>query len=628
MRAALGALAALAVGLAVAAGGCGGGSVAKTQAAASTEGHTAAAGSTTVEPAAAKGGVYRVGVEKSFAFTNEFDPTGEYIVYALSFYSNLLLRTLLNYKHVAGPPGNELVPDLATSLPQVSSDGLTWTFHLKDGIKFGPPVSREITSKDILYSFERIGTKSLIAQYGFYYSVIEGMDDFSQGKAKTISGIETPDPKTIVFHLTEPTGDFGYRLSMPATAPIPPEVGKCYTKAGDYGRDVIASGPYMIEGSDQIDISSCDKIQPISGYQPEQKLILVRNPDYDPATDSPELREANPDRFEFTIDTNAKDIYDKIKLGELESGIVSASPEVYREYSTNPDLQPRIHSNPSDVTFYIYMNLTQPPFDDIHVRKAANLAIDKRALIQVSGGPITGDPATHIVPDAILDDKLKGYDPYPGPDIAAAKAEMKLSKYDTNKDGLCDAPACQNVLHLTGTLDTNRKQSPIIEQAFAQIGIQLTTRELDNPFPPAGTVAKNIPIGSFAGWGKDYADASTFMVLFSSQGIYPNGNNNYSLVGLTPKQASSLTGITGSVDNVPSVDSDIARCTPLVGDPRVQCWADLDKKLMEQVVPWIPYEFNKQVDVLGPAVTEYDFDQSTGQNSYAHAAVDPSKQRS
>ncbi|MEI4896393.1 hypothetical protein Q8G71_34435, partial [Klebsiella pneumoniae] len=90
--------------------------------------------------------------------------------------------------------------------------------------------------------------------------------------------------KTIIFKLTRPVGDFLYRLGMSATAPIPEEVAHCFTKAGDYGRDVVSTGPYMIEGADKVDISSCATIKPMSGYDPERHMIFVRNPDYDPAS--------------------------------------------------------------------------------------------------------------------------------------------------------------------------------------------------------------------------------------------------------------------------------------------------------------------------------------------------------
>ena len=196
-----------------------------------------------------KGGTYRTAIE-DFGFTGAFDPTGEYLGSAWGLYSDMLLRTLMTYKHIEGTDGDALVPDIAAANPDVSADGLTYTFQLKTGVKFGPPLDRDVTSKDIEYAFERINTKALVAQYGFYYDgVIKGMTG-DAAKPAPISGIETPDDSTIIFHLEKPTGDLLYRLAMPATAPIPPEVAGCFDKAGDYGRDVISSGPYMIAGEE------------------------------------------------------------------------------------------------------------------------------------------------------------------------------------------------------------------------------------------------------------------------------------------------------------------------------------------------------------------------------------------
>src|SRR5690349_10245627 len=97
----------------------------------------------------AKGGVYKVGWEQAFGFTDNFDPTGEYLAEAMGIYSNLMIRTLVGYDHVAGAPGNKVVPDLATALPQPSDGGKTYAFTLKHGIRFGPPVDRAVTSKDL-----------------------------------------------------------------------------------------------------------------------------------------------------------------------------------------------------------------------------------------------------------------------------------------------------------------------------------------------------------------------------------------------------------------------------------------------------------------------------------------------
>ena len=100
---------------------------------------------------------------------------------------------------------------------------------------------------------------------------------------------------------------------MPAAAPIPEEVGKCFTKAGDYGRYVMSNGSYMIQGADKLDISSCDAMKPISGFDPSKSITLVRNPNYDQATD--DTRANYVDGITMTIDTNIDDIFSQIQAG-------------------------------------------------------------------------------------------------------------------------------------------------------------------------------------------------------------------------------------------------------------------------------------------------------------------------
>src|SRR5262245_37929733 len=115
----------------------------------------ASAGAEGKSAKSAKGGTYRVGWESSFGFTDAFDPTGEYLANAFAINTNLLLRGLVGYNHLEGAKGNIIVPDLATAVPKPTNGGKRYTFHLKKGIKFGPPVNREITSKDVKYAMER-----------------------------------------------------------------------------------------------------------------------------------------------------------------------------------------------------------------------------------------------------------------------------------------------------------------------------------------------------------------------------------------------------------------------------------------------------------------------------------------
>jgi peptide/nickel transport system substrate-binding protein len=573
------------------------------------------------------GGIFRVAFESSFGFTDAFDPTGEYYTFSWAIESNLMIRTLVGYNHVPGPAGNVLVPDIATSVPKPTDGGTTYTFHIKKGVKFGPPVSRQVTSADFLNAMERLARPKNGAEYAFYYSAIAGFDEYAAGKAKTISGIRTPNASTIVFHVTRPTGDFLYRLAMPATGPIPVEVAKCFEgQAGRYGKDVVSTGPYMIAGADKVYDSSCSKLKPMSGFDGQTILDLVRNPDYDPKTDSPAARQNFPDEFRFTVDPNVTDIVDRVGAGDLEDELApSLPPQALERYATDSAKKQYLHVNPADLTQYLTLNLTQPPFDDLHVRKAMNWIADKAALRQIFGGPLTGKIAGHIVPDSIFDNQLAEYDPYGTPgdhgDVAKAKAAMKGSKYDTKHDGTCSAAACHDVLLLVDSASSYQRMLPVVQADAAKIGITFHVSVVNGAYPTLQNTAKNIAIATFPGWGKDYADPLTFFqALFSGSSIIPQGNTNYSLVGLKASQAKSL-GLTGDVEGVPSVDPQLERCATLAGQARLTCYESLDKRLMTAVVPWVPWLFLNTAHIVGPKVTQWGYDQFCAAPAFAHVAV-------
>ena len=311
---------------------------------------------------------------------------------------------------------------------------------------------------------------------------------------------------------------------MPAAGPQPQEVASCFTKPFEYGRYVISSGPYMIAGSDKLNASSCDTIKAsggISGFDGEKVLDLVRNPAYNPATDSKAARENYPDEFTFTVNSNADDIYAKVGRGDIEEEIAGETPSVLRQYKGSPQLK----TNDGDRTWYLTMNLTQAPFDDVHVRRAVNFVVNREALRKAWGGASAGAIATHIAPDAILNNKLKGYAPYGKDgrgDLAKAKAEMKLSKYDSNKDGICDAPSCKSIFTITGDRAVEVGFIPALTQNMKSIGLNIKDRVLKDAYTPIQTPRLNTPFSTRPGWGKDYADAKTFYgPLFDGRNIIP-----------------------------------------------------------------------------------------------------------
>jgi peptide/nickel transport system substrate-binding protein len=556
-----------------------------------------------------------------------FDPQKEYYSVTWEFFRCCLLRTLVTYP---GTPteegGTELVPDLATEVPEASEDGLSYTFTLKDGITYAPPFEDvPITAQD----FVRAGMREADPEassggYNFYYSVIEGFDEFAAGDADTISGLTAVDDQTLEVKLTRPAGDLPYRLAMHAWAPIPPHptdadapLGAAEGHDKDYGRFLVSSGPYMFEGSEALDFSKPPKQQdPVAGYEPGKSITWVRNPSWDAATD--ENRPAYVDRIEIEIGGTEEDNANKVDQGILDmqfDGV--APPQQVRQYQQDPNLKDQVFVNPSDAVRYLSFNIAEPPFDDVNVRKAINFALDKEGMRRIRGGPLVGEIAGHIMVDSLQNNLLKDYNPYASPnnqgDLAAAQEAMKASEYDTDGDGVCDAPECKDVLAVTDEADPYPDQAALIQSNLEPLGITLDIKSFERTtmYDKCNDIGARTAFCLAPGWGKDYPDGTTFgEPLFGGGAIGPDACCNYALVGADSK---ALADAGYETTNVPSVDEKITECdeTPS-GDERIQCWADLDTMLMEDVVPWVPYLFDNYVRTVSTRVQNYIFDQFAG----------------
>lgn len=575
-----------------------------------------------------RGGTYKVAFDASFGFTDNLDPTGEYALQGWDIFS-LLVRTLVGYDHLPSNQGGDvIVADIARAVPKPTNGGLKYTFHLKHGIRFGPPVNRAITSRDVVYAMDRLANPKDGAEYASYYTVIKGWNAYAAGKAKTISGISTPNPYTITFRLTQPTGDFLERMALPATGPMPESVAKCFSggNASAYGRDVISTAGYMIKGIDSVDISSCKAIKPAVGFNPLSSLTLVRNPNYSPATASSKQYSNYPDSFTFTVDTNDADIFSKVSSGQFDDELYSnPPPAVLRQYETTPSLKPLLKVSPVAHTKFLTLNLTQPPFDDIHVRKALNYVINKQALRQVFGGPVAGAIGTNIIPNDLVGNRLAKFDPYKTPgeegSVSLAKKAMGGSKYDTGHNGMCDAPACKNVLLVADSISTDQAMLPTVIADAAKIGITFKVRTIASAYPAIETPKDNIPISVHTGWGADYLDPYTYMDVYYGNRIVADGNINWSLIGITPSVAKHI-GVTGVTANIPNVDSKINRCESAhFGSRRLDCWVTLDRYMMTKVVPIVPWLQENMINIVSSNVTNWTFDDFSELAALAHVAV-------
>ena len=600
----------------------------------------------------ARGGTVRLGATDGY--NGGPGPTGDPTLDPVKEYSpegwemlRVLVRTLYQY---SGRPTNEggtvLRPDLATGLPTISSDGLTWTIHIRSGIHYAPPfASREIVASDFVYAIKRAARISeqdapIGGDYaGTYYAVIHGFDAYAKGKADSISGIATPDAHTLVFTLDTRDGDFADRLALPAISPIPAlafapsaPYGAATGHDAGYGAFLVASGPYMLEGSQALTPEAAAKQQkPAIGFPTAHSRVitLVRNPSWDAATDP--LRPAYPDRIEVYLLPSIPDIQRALDRGQIDLMMGNFPPlqvplGQFHRYQADPALG-RSVVFPRDTVRYVTMNLAVPPFDDVHVRKAANYIIDKAAYI-AAFGELSGEPATHMILDSLEDDQLVNYDPFrtsgPADALSKAQSEMRLSKYDPKHIGMCDAAQCAHIKALAFSIEfpSAIRAAKSVARDLARIGIRLDITDLGagDFFRAVSDPTMRVGLGIAPGWGHDFLNASNFVTpLLAGPGVstefsIPGGGPasqccNYSLLGATP---ASLKGWGYSVTHVPSADDRITQCLQLVGQPQLECWTSLDQYLSETIVPWIPLSFEDSTAVIPARVVNYSYDRFTG----------------
>jgi YVTN family beta-propeller protein len=264
---------------------------------------------------------------------------------------------LLAYRKVGGPGGATLVPDLASALPEVSADGLTYRFPLRGGIRYstGEPVRPE----DFRHALER--TLSLNSGWAYLYFAIDGAR--ACGKAPSacdLSGSIVADEEAVTFHLAHPDPDLPFKLALPPAFPVPVS-----TPGADQGLDPVpATGPYMIDeaGADGLEV--------------------VRNPEFDEWSGA-----AQPDGFVDAISwrfhQEVGTAFDRLSAGEVDWMTNTPAPEDLASLLTaHPD---QVVFSPLPGTVYVGFDLDTPPFDDPRVRQAVNFAIDRDHVLELLG---------------------------------------------------------------------------------------------------------------------------------------------------------------------------------------------------------------------------------------------------
>jgi peptide/nickel transport system substrate-binding protein len=419
----------------------------------------------------------------------------------------LYTRTLVTYAPEPGRTG-ELVPDLATDLGTVSEDGLTWTFTLREGVRFEN--GRAITAQDVKYGIERSFAAEVVVGGPTY--VVDLLDDPANrypGPYSTeeddpeLTSVATPDERTIVFTLRRPAPEFPYVMALPSSSPVPAEAD---TGAG-YEADPMSSGPYAISSVDAA-----------------AGILLERNPEWDPATD--EVRTALPDRVVVRTGMSGLARDQAILAGSADidlsgAGVQPATTARLAEEDAEEALLGRVDDVTTGAVRLLAMPTDVAPLDNGWCRIAVASAVDRAAVQEELGGAGNAVRSSQLWPRGLVGGPD---DPDPRPDLGAAREALAE----------CGQPDGFSTVLAVPDVSSSVEVADAIAAQLAEVGIQVEIRALDptsfyvtdvgNP----GNVTANGYGLVLATWTADFPTPASFLVpLVDGRSIGDVGNTNY-----------------------------------------------------------------------------------------------------
>ncbi|QND41266.1 ABC transporter substrate-binding protein (plasmid) [Rhizobium leguminosarum bv. viciae] len=379
------------------------------------------------------------------------------------------------------------VPSLAESFT-VSPDGLIYTFKLHKGVKFSN--GREVVASDVKYSIERAVDPKTQGPGAGFFGAIKGFEDETGGKTTTLSGIETPDDSTVIFNLSRPDATFLHVLAINFASVVPKEAVEA--AAGDFGKKPVGSGTFILKD-----------------WTIGQQLVFERNKDY--------FVKGVPYIDSFKVEVGREPLVALLRLqkGEVDIAGDGIPPAKFLEIKNSADGAQMIVDGEQLHTGYITLNTKVKPFDNVKVRRALNMAINKDRITRILNGRAT--PANQPLPPLMpgYDKAFTGY----AYDVAKAKALLAEAGYP---DGF------ETVLYSTNT-DPQPRIARAIQQDLAAVGVKAEVRALAraNVISAGGTEgeAPMIWSGGMA-WIADFPDPSNFYgPILGCAGAVPGGWN-------------------------------------------------------------------------------------------------------
>jgi peptide/nickel transport system substrate-binding protein len=422
----------------------------------------------------------------------------------------------------------------------ISDDGKTFTFKLRKGVKFHN--GRELNADDVKYSIERVvNPKTQSPGAGFFGSIV-GFEDASAGKAEALSGITVVDPYTIKFELSRPDATFLHVLALNFAHIVPKEEVEKY--GADFGKHPVGSGAFKM-----------------TEWTLGQRIVFERFKDYY----NPSL----PKLDQITFEVGQEPVVALLRLqnGEVDIPGDGIPPAKFIEVTKDPKFKDLIIQGGQLHTGYVTMNVKIKPFDNVKVRQAVNMAINKDRIVRIINGRAV--PANQPLPPS-MPGYAKDYKGYPyDPD----KAKALLAEA-----GVADG--FETELFVANT-DPQPRIAQAIQQDLAAIGIKASIKSLAQAnVIAAGGEPDGAPMvwSGGMGWIADFPDPSNFYgpILGCSGAVQGGWNWSWYCNAELDKKAQEADAI---------VD-------PARKEEREAMWRDIYLKIMDDA-PWAPI-FNEE----------------------------------
>ena len=455
------------------------------------------------------------------------------------------------------------MPDLAVALPVAQDGGRTYTFQLRRGVRYS--TGAPIRPADFRATFERqYRAKTGLAAIG---APIRGADRCSRARCDLSRGIIVDDAtRTITFRLSEPDPDFLYKLALPFGSVVPagsPPV-------GTGARPLPATGAYRI-----------------LRYLPGREAVLVRNPYFRPWSADAQPT-GYPDRITLRLGLDPARQTAAISAGTADVMLGSPPPGALAQLSRRVPLQ--LHSFTLPQFVGMFLNVREPPFDRVAVRRALALAVDREAIVELSGGPALARPTCQILPPG-----FPGHQPF-CPYTARPNAAGVWQAPDPARARSLIARSGTSGMRVVVATIRNDPAKRALGRYFAgllnDLGYRASMRlhRDDHAYYTAVRTAPNHTQIGVMGWYADYQAASNFFQPLLTCAAYERA-----------------WGLNASAFCVPAIDGKIARATSLqAANPAVAhaAWAKVDREVT-LLGPLLPLVNPIGVDFVAARVGNY-----------------------